>query len=60
MDRPSSARPTRHVSDHGRVQPSIRLGGAARRPQVLMIRSFVPYHVCGLASDGSSGLDGAR
>src|SRR3954449_394575 len=40
---------TASSANHGRVQPSIRPGVAARWPQALMIiRRSVPYHVSGL------------
>src|SRR3954451_25167096 len=40
---------TTFFANRGRVQPSIRPGVAARRPQALMIiRRSVPYHISGL------------
>ena len=62
MDRPSSARQNSGTfGDHGRVQPSIRPGVAARRPLALMIFA-APFPIAGadFASDAPNGLDGAR
>ena len=47
--------------DRGRVQPSIRPGVAARKPQALMIFAApFPITFADFASDAPSGLDGAR
>src|SRR4051794_26379628 len=52
---------TASSANHGRVQPSIRPGVAARRPQALMIFA-APFPITGadFASDAPNGLDGAR
>ena len=48
-------------ANHGRVQPSIRPGVAARRPQALMIFAApFPITFADFTSDAPSGLDGAR
>src|SRR4051794_9960416 len=48
-------------ANHGRVQPSIRPGVAARRPQALMIFAApFPITVADFASDAPNGLGGAR
>jgi len=52
---------TASSANHGRVQPSIRPGVAARRPQALMIFAApFPITLADFASDAPNGLDGAR
>ena len=52
---------TASSANHGRVQPSIRPGIAARWPQALMIFAApFPITLADFVSDAPSGLDGAR
>src|SRR3954451_7472048 len=52
---------TAFFANRGRVQPSIRPGVAARRPQALMIFAApFPITSADFVSDAPSGLDGAR
>jgi len=62
MDRPLERKAKFDTfGNHGRVQPSIRPGIAARRPQALMIFAApFPITLADLASDAPIGLDGAR